>query len=126
MSDYTDDILDVLELCDNGKCIIDGLTRRGCTCKDSVKQKVQKVQNFKILFRGQESINSYSLKEIAKQYNIEWEFEDEILLGLYRKYNLSLTRRQLTAKLYNMSKKNIIKRLKGKKGLYQYETKSKD
>lgn len=51
---------------------------------------------------------------------------DEIQVGFYRKHSEYKSRRQVVCKLYTMSKDKIINRVKGRKGVYRYENKSKD
>ncbi len=44
---------------------------------------------------------------------------DELLVGLYRKYNVIQDRQFLSNKLYRMAKTGHVKSIKGKKGVYQ-------
>ena len=43
---------------------------------------------------------------------------DEILIGLYRKFNLMLKRQFLTNKIYRMTKSELLFPVKGRKGVY--------
>jgi hypothetical protein len=44
---------------------------------------------------------------------------DEIIVGLYRLNKLEKTRTWVSATLYNLSKKGLVKKIKGKKGVYE-------
>lgn len=48
---------------------------------------------------------------------------DQIIVAYYRKYSLSIERRKMTAKLYNMCRsfKPAIESVEGRKGLYQFK-----
>lgn len=43
---------------------------------------------------------------------------DEIIVGMYRKYNVIKTRDYYVGKLYKMAKNHLINCVKGKKGIY--------
>ncbi|WAC47364.1 hypothetical protein OVA03_11685 [Asticcacaulis sp. SL142] len=51
---------------------------------------------------------------------------DEILVGLYRKYELLLERTYLSNKLYRMTKANLIESVREKKGVYRKKTARED
>lgn len=44
---------------------------------------------------------------------------DEIIVGLYRLYKLEKTRVWVSSTLYNLSRKNLIKKISGIKGEYE-------
>ena len=43
---------------------------------------------------------------------------DEIIVGLYRLYKLEKTRIWVSSTLYNLSRKNLVKKVEGSKGEY--------
>jgi hypothetical protein len=55
--------------------------------------------------------------EVLKIYNNVANL-DEILIGLYRKYNVIQKRLFISNKLYRMSKDDLIMPVSGKKGVY--------
>ena len=44
---------------------------------------------------------------------------DEILVGLYRLYKLEKTRVWVSSTLYNLSRKNLVRKVSGTKGEYE-------
>lgn len=44
---------------------------------------------------------------------------DEIIVGLYRLHKLEKTRVWVSATLYNLNKKGLVRKVEGKKGIYE-------
>lgn len=59
-------------------------------------------------------------KMLLELFSIKSELSiDEIIVGYYRKFDLIKSRTWVSSNLYNLSKKGMIYKVKGKKGVYK-------
>ncbi len=71
-------------------------------------------KNLKLLNMRDETKKLLDLFEIKNKLSI-----DEILVALYRLHKIEKTRSWVSSTLYNLSRKNLIKRIDGTKGDYE-------